>query len=332
MTKFIGRKLNIGIGKESVRGTAVAATFWLPKMELTQDDKIQQVIDESSVGVIEDAKGADITMKMSEGSLTGRANDISFGLWLLATLGSEGTPTVVGGESIVFDHDFSVLESAQHPSLTIAVEEPNATGASGLRYALSLIDSLEVNLELSQYIQYTVNFRGNSNGVGTNVPSYSTSENIFLPQHAEAKFATDLSGLDAAGAVAVKLASFIISKNLEDDQVVGSLEATDRLNTQFAVEGTLEILYDDRTFIDSQLLTDTEKALRIRFTNTDVTIGSSSNPQLTFDFAKVKLSEVARAQANNDLVRQTLTFKAFYSLTDAAMMTAILRNLQTGAY
>ena len=332
MTKFIGRKVNIGIGKESVRGTEVAATFWLPKMELTHDDKIEQVINESSVGVIEDANGADITLKMSEGSLTGRANDISFGLWLLATLGAEGTPTLVGGETVVFDHDFSVLESAQHPSLTIAVEEPNATGASGLRFALSLVDSLEIRLTLGEYIQYVVGFRGNSNVVGTNTPSYSTTENIFLPQHAEAKFATDLSGLDAAPAVAVKVANFTVSKNLEDDQVVGNIQASDRLNKQFAVEGTLEILYDDRTLIDSQLLTDTQKALRIRFTNTDITLGVASNPQLTFDFAKVKLSEIARAQANNDLVRQTLTFKAFYSLTDAAMMTAILRNLQTGAY
>jgi len=63
MSKFIGRKLNIGIGKESTRGTAVAATFWMPKMELTHDDKITQVVNESSIGVIEDAEGADITMK-----------------------------------------------------------------------------------------------------------------------------------------------------------------------------------------------------------------------------------------------------------------------------
>ena len=249
----------------------------------------------------------------------------------MATLGAEGTPTLVGGETIVYDHSFSVLESAQHPSLTIAIEEPNATGASGLRYALSVLDKLDVNLELGKYAEYSVSFRGNKNTTGKNTPSY-TAENIFLPHHGELKFASSLAGLGAASAISVKKFSFSIAKNLEDDQVIGNIEASDRLNKQFAIEGSIELLYNDRTFIDSQLLTDTAKAMRVRFTNTAVTLGVSSNPQLTFDLAKVKLSEVARDQANNDLVRQTLTFKAFYSLSDASMLTATLRNLQATAF
>ena len=332
MSKFIGRKLNVGIGKESVRGTAVAASFWLPKMEFTQDDKITQAVNESSVGVIEDAEGADITLKSSEGELKGRVSDTHFGLIVLASLGSEAAPVLVGGETIVYDHSFSVLETAQHPSLTVSIEEPNATGASGLRFALSVVDSLEVNIELGKYAEYTVAFRGNKNANATNTPSYATTENIFLPHHGEVKIATSLAGLDAASAISIKKATFSIAKNLEDDQVIGNIAVSDRLNKQFAVEGTIEILYEDRSYIDTILLGDLAKALRIRFTNTAVTLGVASNPRLTFDFAKVKFSEVAREQANNDIVRQTLTFKAFYSLTDAKMVTAVLRNLQSTAY
>jgi len=65
MSKFIGRKVAIGIGKESVRGTAVVPTFFTPHLELTLDEKITQAIDESTVSRIEDAVDAKVTERMS---------------------------------------------------------------------------------------------------------------------------------------------------------------------------------------------------------------------------------------------------------------------------
>ena len=55
MSTFIGRKANVGIAKEAVRGTPLDPTFWIPKRELTADEKINQVVEESSVSVIEDS-------------------------------------------------------------------------------------------------------------------------------------------------------------------------------------------------------------------------------------------------------------------------------------
>jgi len=327
MAKIIGRRLSIGIAKEAVRGTALDPTYWLPKMELTQDDKIEQIVDESSVGVIEDAQNADVVLKSSDGELKGRINDTSFGLWILSALGTEAAPALV--ETGVYDHAFSVSQSAQHPSLTVSVSEANA--GVGLRFALSMVDSLEMNVELARYAEYTAKFRGNTSAVDSVTPSY-TAENIFLPQHGELKLATSLAGLDAASAISIKKFTLTISKNLEDDQVIGNVNASDRLNKQFMVEGSMELLYEDRTFIDTLLVGDAARALRIRLTNSAVTIGATSNPRLTIELAKVKISEVARSQGNNDIIRQTVNFKGFYSLTDAKMITAVLRNTLSAAY
>lgn len=327
MAKFIGRKVNVGIGKETTRGTAVAPEFWLPKMELEIDDVIEQVINESSVGVIEDAENADIVLKKAEGSLTGRIDDTAFGLWLLATLGKVSAPSVVSGETSVYDHTFSVLQDAQHPSLTISVNDENGDR----QYPLGMVNSLELNIALGEFATYNVEFQANKSESATLTPSYSLTERVFLPQHGEVKFASDLSGLDSAPAINVKSVSLTISKNIEDDQVLGSVDPVDRLNKQFEVEGTIELLYTDRSYIDTILLGDLAQALRIRLTGTE-TIGNSSNPRLTIDLAKVKLNEVSRDLSNNEIVKQTLNFKSFYSLADAKSITAVLRNLRSTSY
>ena len=83
MTKIIGRKFSIGLGKETTRGTAVTSAYFIPKMELSIDDKVNVINDDSSIGVIEDAITSDITGKYSEGSISGRVYDKSFGLILL---------------------------------------------------------------------------------------------------------------------------------------------------------------------------------------------------------------------------------------------------------
>lgn len=326
MSKFIGRLVNVGIGKESSRGTAVTPTYWIPKMEFSHEDKIQQVVNENSIGVIEDASGASITQKYAEGELKGRVLDDSLGLWLLAGIGSVSS-SVIGGETVVYDHTFSVLQSAQHPSLTVAVKDPNA--GNGLRYTLAMVDSLDINAELNRYVEIAVKYRANSNATGTSLtPSY-TSANYFLPQHGEFKVATTQAGLDGASAVSVKRMSLSISKNIEDDQVIGNIGVSDRLNKQFVIEGSVEIMYDDRTYVDTIMLGDLQKAMRIRLTNSDVTIGSTSNPRLTLDLHAVKLSEVGMKIDNGDFVTQTLKFKAFYNTTDSKMITATLRNLTT---
>lgn len=325
MAKLIGRKYSIGIGKESTRGTAVAATYWLPRMELSFDDKIEYATDETSIGVIADAQGHDITKKLSEGSLTGRIADTSFGMWLLGVYGTSSAPASILS---AYDHTFSILESAQHPVFTIAVAGANES--TGLRYALSSVDNLEVNFELGKYAEYKVGFRGNKNAAGANTPAF-TAENIFMPQHGSVKFAVNLAGLGAAGPIQIKKANIKFSKNIEDDQVIGTLDPIDRLNKQFSVEGSMELMYEDRYYVDTLLIGDLQKALRIAFTNSDVTIGST-NPAITFDFAKVKMTEVARNITNNDLMIQTLNFKAYYSIADSSISTCVLRNTRATQY
>lgn len=326
MSTHIGRKVNIGIGKETVRGTAVAPTYWLPKMDIEIDDKINYVVDESSVGVIEDAQGQDVTSKYTEGSITGRLSDTTLGLVLLGVFGTD-TPTLV--ETGVYDHAFTVLETAQHPTLTIGVTGPNES--TGYRHALAMINQLDIDFEINKYCQYKAGFRANVASAGANTASFTANENAFLPQHATLKVATNLAGLTGASAISTRKASITIKTNVEEDYTIGNLSPVDRVNKKFEVEGTIEIVYNDRTYID-MLTGDTQKAIRLTAQMNGTTIGATSNPTLTIDLAKVKFQEVARKISNDDIVTQTLKFKAYYSLTDSKMISATLRNVVTSAY
>lgn len=321
MTKFIGRLADIGIAKEAVRGTAeTTASFFLPKISLTVDDGIEQTVDESSIGVIEDSPNASVVGKFAEGEIEGNIYDKSFGLLLLAALGAVNTSGP--SQSTVYTHAFTVLQSAQHPSLTLFLEDPN----QDYKYALGVLQTLEIEALLGQYARYKASFRSKVGATATVTPAY-TAENHFLPQHGSVKIASNLSGLGAASALDIRSITLSINKNAEDDRKLGSLDAADILNKQFGVEGSLELVFNANTF-KTEMLADTAQAMRVRLTNSDVTIGSNLNPQLTIDLAKVKFSNFEKSYVNDDIVTATVDFKGFYSLADTAMVSAELINTQ----
>jgi hypothetical protein len=287
---------------------------------MSYDDGIEQVIDESSVGVIEDSPNAVIIGKFGEGEIEGNIYSLSFGTLLLATFGSVSSTGPV--ETSVYTHSFTVDQSAQHDSLTIFLDDGN----QDYKYALAMVQSLEIDVAVGQFSKFTASFRSKVGATATLTPSYTT-ESHFLPQHASLKTASSLAGLAAASAIDVRSVRLSISKNVEDDRKLGSVDQVDILNKQLSVEGSLELVFDSNT-IKTDMLADTAKAMRLRLTNSDVTIGATKNPQLTIDLAKVKFSNFKKNYGNNDIVTATVDFKAFYSTTDTSMITAEMVNGQ----
>lgn len=321
MSKFIGALADIGIAKETVRGTPEsAATFYLPKMSMSVDDKIEQVIDDSSIGVIEDATDAKLIHKSAEIEIEGKIGAKSMGLILL---GLFGTVSTSGPTDSAYTHTFSVNQSAQHQAMTIFQEDLNAD----YKYALGMVTKFEQTIELGKFASYKVGFKSKVGATATLTPSYS-AEDAFLPQHGVFKIATTQAGLTAASAINIRSVKLAFEKNVEEDNSIGSVNPTDILNKRFSAEGEIEIVFDDETF-KTAMLADTAKAIRIDLNNTDVLIGASSTPRLTIDFHSVKFSEVTRNYGNADIVTLSIKFKAFYKLADSKMITCSLINAQS---
>ena len=321
MTKFQGRRFNIGVGRESTRGTARAVQRWLPTTELTIDEKVEMAKEESVYGVIENQTDADVVKTFAEGSIAGLVDDQAIGYILYGALGTVSTGTITDSS---YTHTFTVAQSAQIQSLTLTASEPNAQTTASLIYPLVAIDSLDLDFEVGQYPTYSASFTSNVSSATSATVSY-TAPNNFRPQDGEVRIATTYAGLASGTSYAVRRASISISKNVEDDHNIGSTTVTDRLNKQFAVTGSLEIVYDARTNI-TELLANATRAIQIKFTNTNVLIGASTRPTITIKLAKVKLTEVARNLGKDDIVMQTINFEAFYSLSDARMIDIALVN------
>ncbi len=326
MSKGIGRLMSAGIAKESVRGTAeTAATFYIPFSEANFIPKDDKITDEQSYGVIEDSIAQSIVKEWSEIELGAPLTDKSFGLILLAALGSVNTASNPDAGGNVKDHTFTVSQSSQHQSLTMFLDDP--IGAADYKFALGALSSLEISYELGKYVTYKAKFMAKKGASATLTPS-TTVENRFLPQNLTFKLATNLAGLTAASAVAIKKVNITIEKNLESDDVLGSTTPADFLNKQFSIKGSLEAIWQNEADFKTAALAGTAQAMRIDLISA-VTIGTAAHPQITIDLAKIIFSDHSDPIKLNNIMTQTLSFKALYSTTDSKLVTIKLTNLQT---
>ena len=320
MATFIGRKIEVGIGKESVRGTTVAPTYWLKKTNADIEDKIETVVDESTMGIIEDSVDVKVTKKWAEGEISGHVSDKAIGLLLLGTFGTVNSAVK---ETTAYNHTFSTQQDDQCDTLTVDVSHPN----EHLKFGNAVVSSLNFKAELGNFVEYTAKILAKLGVASVTTPAY-TAENLFLAKDVTVKFATNLAGLGAASPVNVKSAEVMIEKDIESDDILGNLEPADFLNKKLAISGTIELNYDATTY-KALALAGTARAIRIQFSDTGTTIGASSNPTLKIDIAKAFLTEWSKTTDSNDIVRQTLTFKAVYSPSDSKMYDIVLTNLAT---
>src|SRR5262245_58167495 len=125
MSKGIGRLFQVGVAKETTRGTAISsASFWTPWNDLVLDEKKEFATDEQAYGVIEDNVNLTNTKRWAEGSIGGNLMDQTFGLILYSIFGTLTSHSAHSGESTVYDNIFNVAQSAQHQSLTFFLHDP----------------------------------------------------------------------------------------------------------------------------------------------------------------------------------------------------------------
>lgn len=326
MPKGLGRQIQVGLAKEAVRGTAeTAATYYIPFTEAAVEEKNDLLANEQAMGVLEDTTEAKSVSVSAEINLKGAVGDKTFPLLLLASLGSVASAAEIAPNTLVYDHTITVNQSVQHQSLTIFLNDP--LGGQDYKHALGCVDSLDLAYEQNKFVEFDAKLKALKGAVATLTPA-TTAENLFLPQHFVFKLASSVAGLTAATAIPVKSFKLKISKSLEADTVLGNIAPVDFLCKKISIEGEVEAVWQNEADFKTAFMAGTVQAMRIDL-KSDVTIGTSANPQITIDLSKVIFNDLTHPIKVGDVMRQTIQFKAMYDTTTSKMVSIKVSNLVT---
>ena len=117
MSNYVGRKIAVGIARESVRGTAEATPeFYLRILSQNHKDKVEYLHSQGATGTIIENSSAEIDKQWGEGGFDAEIDAESIGLLMLALMGDVDSAVEGDGYLHTFDLDET---SAEHQSLTI---------------------------------------------------------------------------------------------------------------------------------------------------------------------------------------------------------------------
>lgn len=318
----IGRKVLVGLAKETTRGTAVAtAGCWPAVTDNGVQDKIEKVRNTAALGVIEAGHESHVAKEWGEGDIKGLITDKTVA-WLFMWLFGQESVAANTPTSGVTTRTYNVKQDAKHQSMTVLLNDEQLGDRA---YALAMMSSFEINIEPGKEVEFSLNYKSKK-GAAATVTTSLTAENTFLSRDAILKLATNAAGLNAASAVqTLRKLVLKFEKNVEEDYRVGGTGPSEIYNKEFSVSGTLDLALEDATYRDLAL-SDAVRALRVTVPIPTVTIGTSTNPSFELSFNKVSFSEFSLERGLGDIVMQALSFEAEFSVADGKMVEGRVIN------
>lgn len=316
MTKFVGRKGQLGIAVESSRGTPVSPTFWVPWATMSFRDSVEEARENQGLGVIADGDSKYVTVKMGEGDVEAQLYDKALGAILIGVIGA--APSTGGSDP--YTHTYTLSNSNQHKSLSLYWKDSDRSDM----YPLGMINSFQISVEPSGIVNYTIGFMSKGAREWTSqTASFTSLGNKFLHQHLQVRLAANIGALSAASPLSIKSLELNFNKNTVFDNVIGTVEPEDILNQQLSVEGSLQLNLEDDTYRD-YMLNGTYRAMEVK-------LDRSTSSRLTFQFPRIDFSEWEPDFTLDEIAKQTINFKANYDATNGLdiISTCILINSQS---
>jgi hypothetical protein len=322
--ELIGRRVSVGFGVESAYGTEVAPTQWMKHTKLDFQRKTTRIENDSAVGRNEGVNDSAIVEEWAEGSLEGKMYDQSIGFLLYNIFGSVSSAANTDASGSVYDHTFSIANSNVAKSLTIA----RVDGAiAKRRHGMATLDELDITTKQGDFVRIKAALKAKSGTTSTDTPAF-VKENHFTSKHVTVKLAANLAGLTGATAIAAKSVSLNLKRDSTPWYPLGSIDPAAFETGKWTFNGEFVLRYDAST-LEDLWFANTAQALSIVFKNTDVTIGTSTNPGLVITAPQVRLHTFGKSDDLDSIVEQTVGFTGELSLADGYMLQAVLTNLKT---
>jgi len=323
MSNQIGRKVEAAIAFESSRGVGIAPKYALGKVDFSLYDKTVDVRNDNGVGRIEDSLEKFVVEKYAQGSIGGVLGANS-ALYLLG-LAFGGTPTVGAAADSTYPWTLTMSNTAQHVSGSLVTKDVNQT----LIHKLLMLEQLEISVDVEDAVRYDAEFVSKVGRVsGQTIPTY-VDDKAFTKRKTKIYLATNVAGLAAAARQSIKEFKLTIKKNLTRDSGIGTAEPEDIFNQSFSIEGEMKLNYTDQT-VKNLMMNGTYNALRVKFESENL-IGSSTYGDVILDFSKVDFFSWEPDAPNDELVTNTINFKANYDLTNGLLNAATIHNALSAA-
>lgn len=313
---IIGRELEVGIGVESVRGTALLGR-WGKKLVATILPKNQKVVDESSDNGFEDSPSARIVKEWFEGDIEGNVHADLIG-YLLTNIYGNVQSTLVG--SGVYSHAFSLLHNVEHPSVSIFRKDGDVINE---KYGGGVVGNLDINAVSDDYVKFKTTIALSNSASSAESPSYN-AEYDFVGRDVTIKMADTEAGLSGANAIKVKSASIKFNNNPINDHNCGSY-SPDMYNSLLGIEVEITKNFNSTDYEDLYKSND-YKYMQISIEG-EADIGGGNKPKIVLTLNKGQIQAWERSGNVGDLVEETFTVKAFKNDEDGEASTVLLQNL-----
>jgi hypothetical protein len=320
--EIVGRQVEIGVATEATRGTAeTSADKWLRNTTANVVERATHAEDETTRGVLEEGEGRRAVQTFVEGDIAGILHADAIG-YFLANLYGIGVSSQVGATS-VYSHVFNIKQNIEHQSLTLFAKDG---GVQQLVFANCMINTLQISAAIDDYVRYTASFSGGAATDNSDTPSYDT-EYDFIARDIVIKMAATEAGLSGASAIPAKNVDWTYDQGTIRDHVVGKRPPADIYNGRMMITGSMELNFTDETYKDL-FLGDTAQYMSITITG-EADLDDGNNPEIELILYKVQISDWNRGGDANELVTQTVGFKAYFNETDQKQSQTTIQNLTT---
>jgi hypothetical protein len=316
---FIGRRKAVGFGVEATRGTKVAPTFWFKHLSVDFYKKTKTIQNESAMNRMEKVNDSALVQAWAEGKLDGKVGDIGIGYLLANIFGNKAVATHPA-ETLVFDHTFTINQTNTPPTHTISIQNPN----TGRRHGFGTLKNLEISGDDGDWVKVSADILADQGANNVDTVTY-VAENEFTGKHVTVKMAANQAGIGAATAIKAKSFKVTIDRKAEAYWGFSGLDPADFYVGSYEVTGELVLAYADTTYEDLHY-NNTIQYLQISIVNTDVTIGTTSNPALVITCPRARIEDWGMSDDLDKVIEQTLSFYMEFDLTSSSAVQAVLTN------
>jgi len=318
MSEFIGRQIDFALAIETTRGVAeTTADRNVRKVTASLTPKVEKVIDDTTFGRLEDSENSRIVRIWNEGEVEGIVHADVIGFYLNNIYGSVATTEL---ETDVYQHVFNLAQNIIHPSLTFFIKE---AGVRQLKVPGGVLSTMEITATTDNFVRYTASIMGKEAVTDSSTIPALQVENDFIGKDITVKIATTQAGLSSATALKLKEVNVSFETNAEADFVFGNISPDDIYNKQFSISGSFSKNFVDTVFADLKI-SDEYRYMSIAIEGSQ-DIGSE-HPTIVLIMNKVSITDHETDSGADDLVTETVSFKAFYKSEDNKQSEITLIN------